>query len=66
MPDLADGQSTEVQGTGAKPYVLKNVGGHSHAHARKTPDPHAFAPNSDPWPLTPDPSRESAPRAWKD
>ena len=27
MPDLADGESTEVQGSGAKPYVLKNSGG---------------------------------------
>src|SRR5438045_3542568 len=27
MPDLADGQSTTMQGSGAKPYVLKNVGG---------------------------------------
>jgi DNA ligase 1 len=27
MPDLADGESIEVQGSGAKPYVLKNVGG---------------------------------------
>src|SRR6476661_8927873 len=27
MPDLADGQSTEMQGSGSKPYVLKNVGG---------------------------------------
>jgi DNA ligase 1 len=27
MADLADGQSTEMQGSGAKPYVLKNVGG---------------------------------------
>ncbi len=25
--DLADGESTEMQGSGAKPYVLKNVGG---------------------------------------
>lgn len=25
--DLQDGQTTEVQGSGAKPYVLKNVGG---------------------------------------
>jgi DNA ligase 1 len=25
--DLADGESTEVQGSGAKPYVLKNSGG---------------------------------------
>lgn len=27
MADLADGESVEVQGSGAKPYVLKNVGG---------------------------------------
>lgn len=27
MPDLADGQSVEIQGSAAKPYVLKNVGG---------------------------------------
>jgi DNA ligase-1 len=27
MPDLADGESVEVQGSGAKPYVLKNSGG---------------------------------------
>jgi DNA ligase-1 len=27
MPDLKDGESLEVQGSGAKPYVLKNVGG---------------------------------------
>jgi DNA ligase-1 len=27
MPDLADGQSTEMQGSGSKPYVLKNTGG---------------------------------------
>src|SRR5579862_3972794 len=27
MPDLADGESTEMQGSGSKPYVLKNVGG---------------------------------------
>jgi DNA ligase-1 len=27
MPDLEDGQSTEMKGSGAKPYVLKNVGG---------------------------------------
>ncbi len=27
MPDLADGDSVEVKGSGAKPYVLKNVGG---------------------------------------
>src|SRR5215212_2057455 len=27
MPDLQDGESTEMKGTGAKPYVLKNVGG---------------------------------------
>jgi DNA ligase-1 len=27
MPDLADGESTEVKGSGAKPYLLKNTGG---------------------------------------
>jgi DNA ligase-1 len=27
MPDLNDGESIEVQGSGSKPYVLKNVGG---------------------------------------
>jgi DNA ligase-1 len=27
MPDLADGQSAEMQGSGSKPYILKNVGG---------------------------------------
>lgn len=27
MPDLADGESMEMKGSGAKPYVLKNVGG---------------------------------------
>jgi DNA ligase 1 len=27
MPDLADGESTFMQGSGAKPYELKNVGG---------------------------------------
>src|SRR5207249_1151720 len=27
MPDLRDGQSVEVWGSAAKPYVLKNVGG---------------------------------------
>jgi DNA ligase 1 len=27
MPDLADGASIEMKGSGAKPYVLKNVGG---------------------------------------
>src|SRR5205823_12363335 len=27
MPDLADGESTTMQGSGSKPYVLKNVGG---------------------------------------
>src|SRR6266567_2413822 len=27
MPDLADGETTEMKGSGAKPYVLKNVGG---------------------------------------
>src|SRR5678810_639066 len=27
MPDLQDGEMTEMQGSGAKPYVLKNSGG---------------------------------------
>jgi DNA ligase-1 len=27
MPDLQDGESTEMQGSGAKPYLLKNTGG---------------------------------------
>src|SRR4051794_34446121 len=27
MPDIADGESVEVQGSAAAPYVLKNVGG---------------------------------------
>src|SRR5438045_8014489 len=27
MPDLQDGETTEVKGSGAKPYVLKNTGG---------------------------------------
>ena len=27
MPDLRDGDSTEMQGSGSRPYVLKNVGG---------------------------------------
>jgi DNA ligase-1 len=27
MRDLSDGESTEMQGSGSKPYVLKNVGG---------------------------------------
>jgi DNA ligase-1 len=27
MPDLADGESFEMQGSGSKPYVLKNSGG---------------------------------------
>ena len=27
MADIADGESTEVKGSGAKPYLLKNVGG---------------------------------------
>lgn len=27
MPDLQDGESTEMKGSGAKPYVLRNVGG---------------------------------------
>src|SRR5438132_5911987 len=26
MPDLADGESCEMKGSGATPYVLKNVG----------------------------------------
>jgi DNA ligase-1 len=26
MPDLQDGESTEMQGSGAKPYILKNTG----------------------------------------
>src|SRR5262245_33915101 len=27
MPDLADGESVEVKGSAAKPYILKNTGG---------------------------------------
>src|SRR5438309_5375365 len=27
MPDLQDGESIEIQGSGSRPYVLKNVGG---------------------------------------
>src|SRR6185436_18556966 len=27
MPDLRDGESVEMKGSGAKPYVLRNVGG---------------------------------------
>src|SRR5213083_2514358 len=27
MPDLKDGESVEMQGSGAKPYILKNTGG---------------------------------------
>jgi DNA ligase-1 len=27
MPDLCDGQSVEIKGSAAKPYILKNVGG---------------------------------------
>jgi DNA ligase-1 len=27
MPDLQDGESVERQGSGSRPYVLKNVGG---------------------------------------
>ena len=27
MPDLQDGETVEMQGSGAKPYVLKNTGG---------------------------------------
>src|SRR3954470_21852159 len=27
MPDLADGETFEMKGSGAKPYILKNVGG---------------------------------------
>ena len=27
MPDLADGETFEMQGSGSKPYVLKNSGG---------------------------------------
>ena len=27
MPDLNDGESVEMQGSGSRPYVLKNTGG---------------------------------------
>ena len=27
MPDIPDGQTAEMQGSGSKPYILKNVGG---------------------------------------
>lgn len=27
MPDLQDGESVEMQGSGSKPYILKNIGG---------------------------------------
>lgn len=27
MPEIADGESVEIQGSAAKPYVLKNTGG---------------------------------------
>src|SRR5208283_1876253 len=27
MPDLQDGEPVEMQGSGSRPYVLKNVGG---------------------------------------
>src|SRR5947208_6742457 len=27
MPDLQDGETFEMQGSGSKPYVLKNIGG---------------------------------------
>ena len=27
MPDLQDGETTEMHGSGSKPYVLKNTGG---------------------------------------
>src|SRR4051794_9427738 len=27
MPDLADGESVQMQGSGRTPYVIKNVGG---------------------------------------
>ncbi len=27
MPDLHDGESTEMQGSGKSPYILKNTGG---------------------------------------
>jgi len=32
MPDIQDADSIEIQGSGAKPYVLKNTGGiYSHS-----------------------------------
>ena len=27
MPDLEDGESVEMQGSGKKPYIIKNTGG---------------------------------------
>ena len=27
MPELLDGQSAEMQGSGSNPYILKNTGG---------------------------------------
>src|SRR5438046_6267357 len=27
MPDLKDGESIEMQGSGSKPYIIKNTGG---------------------------------------
>ena len=27
MPDLRDGESVSIQGSGSRPYVLKNIGG---------------------------------------
>ena len=27
MPDLAEGESVEIQGSGRTPYILKNIGG---------------------------------------
>ena len=27
MPDLQDGESVEIKGSAAKPYIIKNVGG---------------------------------------
>ena len=27
MPDLLDGETTRMQGSGREPYVLKNIGG---------------------------------------
>src|SRR5262245_32642035 len=27
MPDLQDGESTEMKGSGAQPYILRNIGG---------------------------------------